>query len=84
MVCIVSNISKGDKIMNASIIEKEMVQARNDIRNAISIVIDSDKIADLPVEHIDAIFNLLGTASINIGSAMNKLRPNTTYYKDDE
>lgn len=70
--------------MNASNVKQEVLQARNDTRNALNILIDNDWNNELSIEHVDALFNLLGTASVNIGSAMNKLRSHTTYYKDDE
>ena len=71
-------------------IVKEIWQARNDIIDACNLS-PSDKHGvekadanDLDPWTIDELYNLLGTASVNIKTAMNKLKPHTTYHKEKQ
>ena len=73
--------------MKANEVSIAIQQAHNDTIDAETAHVISNVGMDtreLTQEEIDELYNLLGTASVNIGSAMNKLRPNTTYYKENE
>ena len=56
--------------------------AQNDIRVAFAMLLYGDVITEQ--SKIDALYDYLGTAKVQIGSVMNKIRPHTTYYKETD
>ena len=70
--------------MKAGEVRQLILQGSVDAGEANTLSIFGSDERELTQEEIDELYDLLGTALVNIGSAMNKLRPNTTYYKENE
>ena len=70
--------------MKAEEVKQAILTASGDTVSAANIISPVDVEGELTQEEIDEVYDLLGTALVNIGLAMNKLRPNTSYNKDGE
>jgi len=70
-------------------ISKEIWQAQNDITDVCNMAPSNrhgnEKAEATEIDQwtIDEMYNFLGTASVNTKAAMAKLRPHTTYFKEE-
>ena len=70
--------------MKVEEVRQAILTASGDAVAAANAISPVDVEGELTQEEIDEVYDLLGTALVNIGLAMNKLRPNTSYNKDGE
>ena len=70
--------------MKVEEVRQAILTASGDAVAAANAISSVENEGDLTQEEIDELYDLLGTALVNIGLAMNRLRPNSSYYMEGE